>query len=52
MTHPEIVSELGASREVVLRLVKKIGKKKPVELGRNKIYVRDDLNELIERIAR
>jgi CRP/FNR family transcriptional regulator, anaerobic regulatory protein len=52
MTHQEIASELGTSREVVSRLLKQLEKKKLVELGRNKIYVRDDLDELLEEIAR
>lgn len=52
MTHQEIASELGTSREVVSRLLKQLEIKKLVELGRNKIYVRDDLDELIEEIVR
>jgi CRP/FNR family transcriptional regulator, anaerobic regulatory protein len=52
MTHQEIASELGTSREVVSRLLKQLEKRKLVELGRNKIYVRDDLDEMIEKIDR
>ena len=52
MTHHEIASELGTSREVISRLLKQLEKRKLVELGRNKIYVRDDLEKLLENIIR
>ncbi len=52
MTHQEIASELGTSREVVSRLLKQLEKRKLVELGRNKIYVRDDLDEMLAKIAK
>lgn len=52
MTHQEIASELGTSREVVSRLLKQLEKRKLVELGRNKIYVRDDLEKFIDHLAR
>jgi CRP/FNR family transcriptional regulator len=52
MTHQEIASELGTSREVISRLLKQLEKRKLVELGRNKIYVRDNLEELLENLAR
>lgn len=45
-THQEIATELGTSREVVSRLLKQMEKKKIIELGRNKIYVRDDFEEI------
>lgn len=45
-THQEIASELGTSREVVSRLLKQLEKKKIIGLGRNKIYVRDDFEEI------
>lgn len=48
MTHQEIASELGTSREVISRLLKQLEKRKLVELGRNIIYVRDNLEEFLE----
>lgn len=48
ITHQEIASELGTSREVISRLLKQLEKRKLVELGRNKIYVRDGLDQLLE----
>lgn len=47
MTHQEIATELGTSREVISRLLKQLEKRKLVELGRNKIYVRDNLEEFL-----
>ncbi|MBD8487645.1 Crp/Fnr family transcriptional regulator [Echinicola sp. CAU 1574] len=47
LTHQEIANELGTSREVISRLLKQLEKKKWIELGRNKIYVREDFEELI-----
>jgi len=44
LTHQEIATELGTSREVVSRLLKQLEKRKVIELGRNKIYVRDDFD--------
>ncbi len=49
ITHQEIAQELGTSREVISRLLKQLEKKKWIELGRNKIYIRDDFEELISR---
>jgi len=49
ITHQEIANELGTSREVVSRLLKQLEKKKIVELGRNIVYVRDDLGDLLEQ---
>ncbi|GGZ27299.1 Crp/Fnr family transcriptional regulator [Echinicola pacifica] len=46
LTHQEIANELGTSREVISRLLKQLEKKKWIELGRNKIDVRADLEEL------
>jgi CRP/FNR family transcriptional regulator, anaerobic regulatory protein len=48
-THQEIANELGTSREVISRLLKKLEKKKWIELGRNIIFIRDDFEELINR---
>lgn len=48
VTHQEIASELGSSREVISRLLKQLEKKKLVELGRNIIYVRDGLEDFME----
>ncbi|MBB6325476.1 CRP/FNR family transcriptional regulator [Algoriphagus iocasae] len=48
-THQEIANELGTSREVISRLLKQLEKKKWIELGRNKIYIRDDFEELISK---
>lgn len=47
MTHQEIAIELGTSREVVSRLLKQLEKRKLVELGRNKVFVKDNLENLI-----
>lgn len=47
MTHQEIASELGTSREVISRLLKQLESRKLVELGRNVVYVRDGLEEFI-----
>lgn len=48
ITHQEIANELGTSREVISRLLKQLEKKKWVELGRNKLYLRDDFEELVD----
>lgn len=48
ITHQEIANELGTSREVISRLLKQLEKKKWIELGRNKIFIRDDFEELAE----
>ncbi len=48
ITHQEIAQELGTSREVISRLLKQLEKKKWIELGRNKIFVRDDFQERME----
>lgn len=48
MTHQQVASELGTSREVISRLLKQLEKRKLVELERNKVYVRDDLAGLLE----
>lgn len=45
ITHQQIASELGSSREVISRLLKQLEKRKLVELGRNKIYTRADLEQ-------
>lgn len=47
MTHQEIASELGTSREVISRLLKQLETRKLVELGRNIVYVRDGLEEFL-----
>lgn len=47
MTHQEIASELGTSREVISRLLKQLENRKLVELGRNIVYVRDGLEEFL-----
>jgi CRP/FNR family transcriptional regulator len=47
MTHQEIARELGTSREVVSRLLKQLENRKLVELGRNIVYVRDDLEAFL-----
>lgn len=52
MTHQEIASEMGTSREVISRLLKQLENRKLVELGRNKVYVRDGLEKLLESFAR
>jgi CRP/FNR family transcriptional regulator, anaerobic regulatory protein len=49
MTHQEIASELGTSREVISRLLKQLEQRKLVELGRNIVYVRDNLEEFLEK---
>ncbi|MCX2744058.1 Crp/Fnr family transcriptional regulator [Mangrovivirga sp. M17] len=46
-THQSIANELGTSREVVSRLLKTLEKKKWIELTRNKIFIRDNIEELI-----
>lgn len=51
VTHQEIANELGTSREVISRLLKQLENRKLVELERNKIYVRDDLEQLLESIS-
>lgn len=48
MTHQDIARELGTSREVISRLLKQLENRKLVELGRNVVYVRDDLEEFLE----
>ena len=48
ITHQEIAKELGTSREVISRLLKQLEKRKLVELGRNIIYVRDDLEDIMK----
>lgn len=48
VTHSYIASELGTSREVISRLLKQLEKRKLVELGRNKILVRDTLEEFLK----
>ncbi len=47
ITHQEIALELGTAREVVSRLLKQLEKKHLVELGRNKIYLRDGLGDVL-----
>ncbi|MEX2591715.1 MAG: Crp/Fnr family transcriptional regulator [Anditalea sp.] len=47
LTHQNIARELGTSREVVSRLLKQLENRKLVELGRNVVYVRDDLKEFL-----
>lgn len=47
ITHQEIAKELGTSREVISRLLKQLENRKLVELGRNIVYVRDDLEEFL-----
>lgn len=49
ITHQEIATELGTSREVISRLLKQLENKKWIELGRNVIYIRDDFEELINK---
>lgn len=46
ITHQEIATELGSSREVISRLLKQLEKRKIIELGRNVIYVRSDFDQL------
>ncbi|WP_205503404.1 Crp/Fnr family transcriptional regulator [Rufibacter psychrotolerans] len=52
VTHQQIASELGTSREVISRLLKQLEKQKLVELERNRIFVRDDLEELLAAMTR
>lgn len=47
ITHQEIATEMGTSREVISRLLKQLEKRKWIELGRNVIYIRDDFEELV-----
>ncbi len=47
LTHQEIAKELGTSREVISRLLKQLENRKLVELGRNIVYVRDDLERFL-----
>lgn len=47
MTHQEIATEMGTSREVISRLLKQLEKRKWIELGRNVIYIRNDFEELV-----
>jgi CRP/FNR family transcriptional regulator len=47
LTHQEIAKELGTSREVISRLLKQLENRKLVELGRNIVYVRDDLEKFL-----
>jgi len=47
ITHQEIATEMGTSREVISRLLKELEKRKWIELGRNDIYLRGDFEELI-----
>jgi len=49
ITHQEIAKELGSSREVISRLLKQLEKRKLVELGRNIIYIRDGIEEFLEK---
>lgn len=46
ITHQEIATEMGTSREVISRLLKQLEKKKWIEIGRNVIYFRDDFEAL------
>ncbi|NMM49853.1 Crp/Fnr family transcriptional regulator [Marinigracilibium pacificum] len=46
-THQSIANELGTSREVISRLLKTLEKKKLIELTRNKIFIRDNIEDLI-----
>lgn len=52
MTHQEIASELGTSREVISRLLKQLEERKLVELERNRIHVRDDLESFLDNFVR
>ena len=47
MTHQEIAGDLGTSREVISRLLKQLEKRKLVELARNKIIIKDNLEAFI-----
>jgi len=49
ITHHEIAKELGSSREVISRLLKQLEKRKLVELGRNIIYIRDGIEEFLDK---
>ena len=49
ITHQEIATEMGTSREVVSRLLKQLEKRKWIELGRNVIYLRDDFEALVAK---
>jgi CRP/FNR family transcriptional regulator, anaerobic regulatory protein len=49
ITHQEIARELGTSREVISRLLKQLEKHKLIELGRSKVYVRDNIEEFMNR---
>ena len=49
ITHQEIASEMVTSREVISRLLKQLEKTKLIELGRNKLYVRDDIEAFMKR---
>lgn len=49
MTHQEIATEMGTSREVISRLLKQLEKRKWIELGRNVIYLRNDFEELVAK---
>lgn len=50
ITHQEIATELGTSREVISRLMKQLEKIKLIELGRNKVYVRQNIEEFMNRL--
>lgn len=47
ITHQEIATEMGTSREVISRLLKQLEKRRWIELGRNVIYLRVDFEELV-----
>ena len=47
ITHQEIARELDTSREVISRLLKQLENRKLVELGRNIVNIRDDLEEFL-----
>jgi CRP/FNR family transcriptional regulator, anaerobic regulatory protein len=49
ITHKELANDLGTSREVISRLLKALEKKKYIELGRNMILLREDLDEYIHK---
>jgi len=49
MSHQEIATEMGTSREVISRLLKQLEKRRWIELGRNVIYLRDDFEELVAK---
>ncbi len=48
ITHQAIATDLGTSREVVSRLLKQLEHARLIELGRNKIYVRDGLDTYLQ----